>query len=154
MNALESRIPPPFVALVAALSMWLASLLPLDVQEAPLAWRATLAIVIAAVGVAFSVGGMRAFRQARTTMNPFTPDMASALVTGGVYRLTRNPMYLGLLLDLLAWAVFLWAPLALAVLPIFVLYIHRFQIVSEERALSSLFGSEYADYKQLVRRWL
>jgi protein-S-isoprenylcysteine O-methyltransferase Ste14 len=80
--------------------------------------------------------------------------MASALVTGGVYRLTRNPMYLGLLLDLLAWAVFLWAPLALAVLPIFVLYIHRFQIVSEERALSSLFGSEYADYKQLVRRWL
>jgi protein-S-isoprenylcysteine O-methyltransferase Ste14 len=63
--------------------------------------------------------------------------------------LTRNPMYLGLLLDLLAWAVFLWAPLALAMLPIFVLYIHRFQIVSEERALSSLFGSEYADYKQL-----
>lgn len=154
MNALENRIPPPFVALAAALLMWLASLLPSVVQEAPVAWRATLAIVIAAIGVGLSVAGMRAFHQARTTTNPFTPDTASALVTGGVYRLTRNPMYLGLLLDLLAWAVFLWAPLALAVLPFFVLYIHRFQIVSEERALSSMFGAEYAAYQQLVRRWL
>jgi protein-S-isoprenylcysteine O-methyltransferase Ste14 len=154
MNALENRIPPPFVALAAALLMWLASLLSPDVRGAPFAWRATLAIVVAAVGVAFSVAGMRAFHRAKTTMNPFAPDTASALVTGGVYRLTRNPMYLGLLLDLLAWAVFLWDPLALAVLPFFVLYIHRFQIVSEERALSSLFGTEYAAYQHLVRRWL
>ena len=154
MNALENRIPPPFVALAAALLMWLASLLHPVVQRAPVTWRATLAIVIAAIGFAFSVAGMRAFHQARTTMNPFAPDTASSLVTGGVYRLTRNPMYLGLLLDLLAWAVFLWDPLALAVLPLFVLYIHRFQIVSEERALSSLFGAEYAAYQQLVRRWL
>jgi protein-S-isoprenylcysteine O-methyltransferase Ste14 len=135
MNALERRIPPPLVALAAALLMWLAAMLPPDVQEAPFAWRATLAITIAAAGVAFSVAGMLAFHQARTTMNPFTPDMAAALVTGGVYRLTRNPMYLGLLLDLLAWAVFLWAPLAVVVLPLYVLYIHRFQIVSEERAV-------------------
>ena len=154
MNALEHRVPPPVVALAAALSMWLVSLLPPDVQEAPFAWRATLAIVIAAAGVAFSVAGMMAIHRARTTMNPFTPDMASALVTGGVYRLTRNPMYLGLLLDLLAWAVFLWAPLALALLPLFVLYIHRFQIVSEERALSSLFGTAYDEYRRTVRRWL
>ena len=154
MNALDHRIPPPFVALAAALLMWLASLLPPDVQEAPFAWRAALAIVIASVGVAFSVAGLLAIHQARTTMNPFTPDMASALVTGGVYRLTRNPMYLGLLVDLLAWAVFLWDPLALVLLPFFVLYIHRFQIVSEERALSSLFGTDYAAYQQLVRRWL
>ncbi|MEJ8826958.1 isoprenylcysteine carboxylmethyltransferase family protein [Variovorax humicola] len=154
MHALENRIPPPFVALAAALLMWFASLLPPVVQEAPFAWRATLAIAIAAVGVGFSVAGMRAFHRARTTMNPFTPDTASALVTGGVYRLTRNPMYLGLLLDLSAWAVFLWAPLALAVLPFFVLYIHRFQIVSEERALSSLFGTEYDAYRRAVRRWV
>lgn len=154
MNALESRIPPPFVALAAALFMWLASRLPPDVQAAPFVWRITLSIAIAVVGVAFSVAGMRAFHQAKTTMNPFTPNMASALVTGGVYRLTRNPMYLGLLLDLLAWAAFLWNPLALVVLPAFVLYIHRFQIVSEERALSSLFGTAYDDYRREVRRWL
>ena len=153
MIALEHRIPPPFVALAAAFLMWLVSLLPPDV-EAPFAWRATFAIVVAVLGAAFSVAGMRAFHQSRTTMNPFTPDEASALVTGGVYRLTRNPMYLGLLLDLLAWAVFLWDPLALAVLPLFVFYIHRFQIVGEERALSSLFGTEYSAYQQRVRRWL
>ncbi|MDL9998840.1 isoprenylcysteine carboxylmethyltransferase family protein [Variovorax sp. J22P240] len=153
MNVLEHRIPPPLVALAAALLMWLVSLLPPDV-EAPFAWRATFAIVVAAAGVAFSVAGMRAFHQSRTTMNPFTPDMASALVTRGVYRLTRNPMYLGLLLDLLAWAVFLWDLLALAVLPLFALYIQRFQIASEERALSLLFGAEYAAYQQRVRRWL
>ena len=154
MKALENRIPPPLVALSAAVLMWLTSLLPPDVPEAPLVWRTTLAIVIAAVGVSFSVAGMRAFRRANTTMNPFTPALAATLVTDGVYRVTRNPMYLGLLLDLLGWGAFLWDPFALAVLPFVVLYINRFQIASEERALSSLFGTEYATYQQSVRRWL
>jgi protein-S-isoprenylcysteine O-methyltransferase Ste14 len=63
-------------------------------------------------------------------------------------------MYLGLLLLLLAWAVFLSNPLALLLVPVFVLYINRFQIEPEERALSSLFGGEYAAYRKRVRRWL
>jgi len=76
------------------------------------------------------------------------------LVTNGTFHFTRNPMYLSLLLYLLAWAVYLSNWLALLFVPVFVLYINQFQIKPEERALSSLFGLEYAAYKGRVRRWL
>jgi protein-S-isoprenylcysteine O-methyltransferase Ste14 len=79
---------------------------------------------------------------------------ASSLVSNSVYRFTRNPMYLGLLLTLLAWAAFLSNPLAVLWVPVFVLYINRFQITPDERVLSSLFGAEYAAYRNRVRRWL
>ena len=68
---------------------------------------------------------------------------ASALVTGGMYRFTRNPMYLGLLLTLMGWAAFLASPPALVFLLLYVVYINRFQIEPEERTLSSLFGADY-----------
>ncbi len=87
-------------------------------------------------------------------MNPIKPGAASSLVSSGVYRFTRNPMYLGLSVTLLGWAMFLSNPLALLAVPLFVLYINRFQINPEERVLSSLFGAEYAAYKEKVRRWL
>jgi protein-S-isoprenylcysteine O-methyltransferase Ste14 len=106
------------------------------------------------VGIGFSVGGVLAFRRARTTLNPTKPEQASSLVRSGVYRVTRNPMYVGLLCVLVAWAVFLSSAWALLGPLIFVLYIGRFQIAPEERALAKLFGSEFADYQAKVRRWL
>jgi protein-S-isoprenylcysteine O-methyltransferase Ste14 len=75
-------------------------------------------------------------------------------VSGGIYRFTRNPMYLGRLLQLAGWAVFLSNALAALLLPVYVLYINRFQVQPEERALLERFGSEYAAYQQRVRRWL
>jgi protein-S-isoprenylcysteine O-methyltransferase Ste14 len=82
------------------------------------------------------------------------PASASSLVSSGVYRITRNPMYVGVLLVLVAWATFLAAPLALPGPLAFVLYIGRFQIAPEEAVLGKLFGAEYAEYKAKVRRWL
>lgn len=87
-------------------------------------------------------------------MNPIKPMATSSLVTNAAFRFTRNPMYLSLLLYLLAWAVYLSNVWALLFVPVFVLYINEFQIKPEERALSSLFGPEYAAYKERVRRWL
>ncbi len=87
-------------------------------------------------------------------MNPTKPSATSSLVTGGVFRLTRNPMYLSLLLYLLAWAAYLSNWLAALLVPLFVVYITELQIKPEERALSALFGAEYASYKARVRRWL
>jgi protein-S-isoprenylcysteine O-methyltransferase Ste14 len=87
-------------------------------------------------------------------MNPTKPSATSSLVTNGVFRFTRNPMYLSLLLYLVAWAVYLANWLALLLVPVFMLYITRFQIKPEERALSAQFGPEYASYKARVRRWL
>jgi protein-S-isoprenylcysteine O-methyltransferase Ste14 len=87
-------------------------------------------------------------------VNPLKPDATTVLVTAGIYRFTRNPMYIGLTLTLLGWAAFLGNLLAFALLPLFVFYITQFQIKPEERALRSLFGSIYEDYCAKVRRWL
>jgi len=82
------------------------------------------------------------------------PEKASSLVTTGIYRFTRNPMYLGLLFVLFAWAVFLASVWALLGPVAFVFYIDRFQIAPEEAILAGMFGAAYTEYKARVRRWL
>jgi len=151
--SLELRIPPPVVALLVAAAMWLASAWGPGL-ELTTSIRITLTIIIAMPGVLFSLAGMISFRRAQTTMNPMSPERASALVSSGIYAITRNPMYVGLLLDLLSWAVFLSSPLALAGPLAYFFYIQRFQIQPEERILARMFGAEYAEYQSKVRRWL
>jgi len=154
MNALELKIPPVAVALLLAVAMWFASsVVPLSF-ELPFAARAIAAAIPALVGAGIGLAGVAAFRQARTSVNPIKPDAASALVGSGIYGVSRNPMYLGLLLALLAWATYLSNALAFIVGMAFVPYMNRFQIMPEERVLSASFGAEFADYKARVRRWL
>ena len=89
-----------------------------------------------------------------TPLDPVHIDRASTLVTSGVYRVTRNPMYLGLTVLLLAWAVFLAAPWTLLGPVVFALFISRFQIAPEEHAMREKFGVQYEAYAARVRRWL
>jgi protein-S-isoprenylcysteine O-methyltransferase Ste14 len=153
MSFLESRVPPPVVALVTALFMWLMSrIAPQLCFDIPA--HDAFAIVVAAAGFVTSLLGVVTFRRAKTTVNPAKPHTASSLVTWGVYSLSRNPMYLGLLIMLLGWAIFLSNALTFFLLPVNVLYINRFQIKPEERALTSLFGDAYISYQSRVRRWL
>ena len=150
---LEAKIPPPAVAAIAALVIWgISRLAPQLAMPSGIRVAVSLALVVA--GVAFSAAGIRSFRRAQTTANPTRPEEASSLVSTGIYQVTRNPMYFGLLLVLVAWAVFLSSAWALLGVAGFVLYMNRFQIAPEERALSRLFGSAYASYKARVRRWL
>lgn len=154
MNALELKIPPPAVALLVAAAMWgIAMTMGVPIEVADLV-RYAVAATIALAGACISLAGVIGFRRARTTVNPMQPAKASALVTAGIYGFTRNPMYLGLLLVLLAWAVFLASAWALVGPVAFVLYISRFQIAPEERVLATLFGAAYAQYAARVRRWL
>lgn len=153
MKALELKVPPPVVALVVAFAMWVVSRLT-PIVEVGATVRSAVAIVIALAGISLAAAGITAFRRARTTLNPHKPDTASALVTGGIYRVTRNPMYLGLALVLVGWASFLGAPWALLGPVVFVACITRLQIVPEERVLQSAFGEAYAAYRARVRRWL
>lgn len=153
MRSLELKIPPPLIALACGALMWvLARQTPFATW--PVAGRGVLALTLAALGVCISASGVVTFHRAATTTNPMRPGDASTLVTGGIYRRTRNPMYLGLLLVLLGWGVQLANALALLMLPGFVLYISRFQIVPEERVLAGLFGAGYQAYQAGVRRWL
>jgi protein-S-isoprenylcysteine O-methyltransferase Ste14 len=153
MQALELKIPPPVVALLVAAAMWGTSAITPTV-DIPLPARITVAVLLAVAGGVFSIAGIIAFRAADTTVNPMKPDATRALVRNGVYRLTRNPMYLGLLFVLVAWAVFLSSPWTLLWPAGFVLYTNRFQIAPEERTLSTKFGADYSNYRSAVRRWL
>jgi protein-S-isoprenylcysteine O-methyltransferase Ste14 len=153
MSVLELKIPPPLVALVLALLMWLTPA-GAGLRQVPYPARVLCAVVLACVGQGIGIAGIVAFRRAKTTVNPVKASLASSLVTRGVYRHTRNPMYVGLSLTLLAWAVFLANPFAVLWVVVYVLYITRFQIIPEERVLTSLFGEEYEAYKGRVRRWI
>jgi protein-S-isoprenylcysteine O-methyltransferase Ste14 len=98
--------------------------------------------------------GIVSFRRAKTTVNPMKPSSSSSLVISGIYKYTRNPMYLGFVLVLLGWAAFLSNLAALALVPAFVLYLNYFQIMPEEHVLASLFPDAYPAYRARVRRWI
>ena len=116
--------------------------------------RLSVALAFACIGLALDLAGLISFMQARTAVNPLKPDRASSLVSTGIYCVTRNPMYLGLLLMLFGWATFLANGLAYLVALLFVPYINRFQIGPEERVLVEKFGAGFCDYKTRVRRWI
>ena len=149
---LDARVPPLVVVILAAGLMWaIASFAP--ALAVPIPMRGLLASLAAAAGFGVAVAGVAAFRRQRTTVDPREPSKASALVTSGIYRVSRNPMYLGFLLALLAWAIALANLAAFAVLPLFVAYLDAFQIGPEERALAARFP-DFADYRRSVRRWI
>ena len=153
MHALENRIPPPLVAALFGLAMWaLARVVP--GIDAAMPVRASLATACFLVGAFFCLAGVVSFRRAKTTVNPLKPEQASSLVTSGIYRWSRNPMYVGFALFLVAWAAWLASPWTLLGVAGFVMYMNRFQIGPEERALAALFGPEFSAYRAGVRRWL
>lgn len=152
MQKLELKVPPLVVVAVTALLMWfIAQALPL-VFVVPMKWLVVLFFIMC--GFASVLAGVLEFRRAQTTVNPMAPQESTALVTRGIYRFTRNPMYLGFLLALLGWGIWLSSLPALLLVAGYVLYMNRFQIKPEERFLAQAFGAPYLQYKQQVRRWL
>ncbi len=154
-DSLELKIPPLVVVLITAglmlLMRWLTPTLSVTLDLDLRMWAA-LPVLVAGIGIA--VAGVLQFRRSHTTVNPMTPERTSALVSSGIYRYTRNPMYAGMLLALLAFAIVLASPASLLMLPAFVAYMNRFQIMPEERELARHFGAEFQAYKARVRRWL
>jgi protein-S-isoprenylcysteine O-methyltransferase Ste14 len=153
MTALENRIPPPIVTAIFALIMWLLSSFVTPINMA-LEFRIGAAVIVAVLAVLFLISGGISFRLAKTTVNPLKPESASSLVVSGVFKISRNPMYVGFALLLLAWCVYLSAPVLLMIVLLFTAVITRFQIIPEERAMLKLFGEEFIAYQQSVRRWL
>lgn len=153
MRYLELRIPPPIVGLTVAAAMWLVASRPgLWPPSSPV--RLSGSVILLAAGMATALSAVMSFRQAQTTVNPLKPETSTSLVSTGIFGRTRNPMYLGMLIGLLAWAVYLASAPAWLGPVAFVLYITRFQIVPEERAMHSLFGFAFSEYARRVRRWI
>lgn len=153
MNRLELKLPPPLIALAIGLAMaGLAQVTPaLPSLEAMRPW---LPAILLGAGALIAIAAVMSFRRARTTIHPLSPQKTSTLVDSGLFRFSRNPMYLGMALVLLAWAVWLAAPATLIGPIAFIALITRVQIQPEERALLELFGEAYRDYCQRTRRWL
>lgn len=152
VNALELKVPPLALVFLFGALMWLVS--AYSVFTITLPWRSALALIFYTGGSAIVLAGVLTFRRMKTTVNPLTPEATTTMVTSGIYRFTRNPMYLGFLFGLVGWAIALSNLLAFAFLPLFVWYMNRFQILPEERALASKFPEAFTRYKRSVRRWV
>ena len=147
------RVPPLVYLAVFALIAWgLSILLPaLDVEWAMMT---VLAVGFMATGIFLLLFAVGAFARAGTTVNPIEPGDAETLVTSGLYRFSRNPMYLAMALILIG-AAFLVSNLASFLAPaLFVCVITMTQIKPEERALKELFGDTFYQYCQRTRRWI
>jgi protein-S-isoprenylcysteine O-methyltransferase Ste14 len=153
MHWLDLKIPPLLVWLVFAGTM-LGVAYSVPSLSFTLPGSHAIAVALVALGGALALAGVVAFRNKRTTVNPLTPSTSSFVVTGGVYRISRNPMYLGFLLALAGWAVYLSNVAAALLLPAFVGYMTQYQIKPEERALRAKFGAQFVQYMSRVRRWL
>ena len=153
MSALELKIPPVLITSLFALLMWLVSRLT---PAIPMSQALKIIFLLVFAGLAAYVGlaAVASFKKANTTVNPLTPESISSLVVTGIFKRTRNPMYLALMLALTGWGLYLANIFSLLVAAGFVLYMNRFQIQPEERALKEIFGSEFNDYKKRVRRWI
>ena len=149
-NRLELTIPPPVIVGVGGLLNWFATHWATDLFSPPWLLIAALIVVSGVFGVAGVLGCLRC----KTTVHPWSPNETSVLVTQGVFRLSRNPMYLALLLLLLAYYLYQPTWFSPLVFVVVTWYLTRFQILPEERILSEKFGDQYAQYASSVRRWL
>ncbi|WP_045378424.1 methyltransferase family protein [Vibrio campbellii] len=153
MKKLELKVPPVALFLLMVLLMyWLKDTMPEMKITVPFVEFVTAGLIVIAgfIGIA----GVYEFRKAKTTVNPVKPETASQVVDTGVFAYTRNPMYVALLLVIIAIGLW-WQHLSVILCgALFVAYMNRFQIKPEERALERLFGEDYLDYKNQVRRWI
>lgn len=151
LQQLELRIPPPILAAITAFSMWLGARDKPPFVRPP--WLGGLVMGLAVAAALIFVVAVATMLRARTTVSPMRPEGASTLVTTGIYSVTRNPIYLADALALLAYACHLWQPQAFVAVPVFLAWIHRFQVLPEERALRARFGGDFAQYAARTRRW-
>lgn len=153
MVFLENKIPPLLFTVIIVFMMYLISAwLPYPGTIGH--WGLLIAAICLLAGLFFCVAGVLSFKRASTTVDPRYPEKTSVLVQSGVYKFSRNPMYTGFALVLIAWNIWLASVWAAAGVLVFVLYMNRFQIIPEENALEEKFGEEYVHYRAAVRRWL
>lgn len=154
MNALELKIPPVVLFILCALMIWgLARWAPVLAIPAEGLWT-WLHYGLMTAAVSLLLASQWQFFRGKTTLNPMDPGAASSLLSTGVFRLSRNPIYLAMLLVLVAIAVRQGQASGLLAAVVFYLWMTRWQIVPEERHLRERFGEEYQRYCQRVRRWL
>ena len=154
MHWLELKIPPLLVFAIAAILEWLSPLVLPEIASGSGLARAIVATVCVVASVVLIAAAVLEFRRSQTTVDPTSPDKASSIVESGVYNFSRNPMYLAMVLMLLALGIYLWRVGGIFVIAGFIAYITRFQIIPEERILANKFEENFKAYRRRVRRWI
>lgn len=155
MKSLELKIPPVLIFLVAVVGIYNAPT-QTDVYAFVQGFTYHIGVGLFITGCLIGATGAVTFKRAKTTVNPVSVEKASSLVTHGIFKFTRNPMYLGMALGIVGAGVYLQANLIMLLFFLFfyISYMTRFQIVPEERVLIELFGDEYKAYLESTRRWI
>ena len=148
---LNTKIPPPIVAILFAVMIFYFSD---SFAYVDLPFKIYISLFFVLLGFFITFSSARNFKKKETTVNPIKPEEASQLVTDGFFKITRNPMYLGMLLFLLGLSIYNGLIVGLVILPLFVGYITFFQIIPEESAMIEIFGEDYKAYMKKVRRWI
>ena len=153
MKWLELRVHPPIIFLICTVLIWYISRNQREFQT-EIFFQQKISVILAILAVSIVISAINAFQRAQTTVHPNHPEKTTHLITQGVYRFSRNPMYLALSLLLSALSLWLGNLFGFFVVGGFTIYITQFQINPEERALEENFGQVYIDYKQQTRRWI
>jgi protein-S-isoprenylcysteine O-methyltransferase Ste14 len=148
---LKNKIPPPIVTLVFAALIYFSSKWSPNIV---FSGQNLISLFLITVGLIVLLISISAFIKLKTTINPLKPEAASSLVTTGIFRISRNPMYLGMLLLIISLWIKTGAVLGFILVAGFIAYLNYFQIFPEEQAMKGLFSDKYKTYCQQVRRWL
>ena len=148
---IKTKIPPPIIALIMITIIYLSSFI---IEPVTFDYQLLISILVTVIGLACAISSFRLFAKHKTTISPFTPSETTALVTDGMYRYSRNPMYLALVLLTIAVTIFFGAWLGVVIVVIFIYTLNFLQIIPEEEALLDIFGEEYVEYQKKVRRWI
>tara|TARA_B100000989_G_scaffold49176_1_gene32261 strand:+ start:259 stop:711 length:453 start_codon:yes stop_codon:yes gene_type:complete len=146
-----SKVPPPLVVLILIVSSYFSSK---NIDLIYLPFQTLISIFILSVGILILINPVLKFKKSKTTINPIKFKKVNKLVTSGIYKYTRNPMYLGLLMIVISSSIFYLNIYSILTPPFFYLWINRFQIKREEIFLTEKFGKEYLSYKNKTRRWI
>ena len=151
MIDIKTKFPPPLVALTFGfLINYTKNIFPKIEIKNEIIFGSFMIIS----GLIIILSAIILFKKYQTTITPLNPSNATKLITDGIYKFSRNPMYLGLLLVLLGISIIINLTGGFFLIPLFILYLNLFQIIPEENAMVDLFKDEFLEYKKNVRRWI
>tara|TARA_B100000900_G_C20031124_1_gene494027 strand:- start:66 stop:512 length:447 start_codon:yes stop_codon:yes gene_type:complete len=148
---MNNKIPPPIVTFICALVIYFSKSF---FDQFSSYSNKTISLFFLILGLVVFVSAVKSFRKQKTTVNPLEPRQASSLVTSGIFKLSRNPMYLGMLLILLSISLKFNLIGGMFTSLFFYIFITKFQIIPEEVAMNELFGDEFLEYSKRTRRWI
>lgn len=150
MKSLELKIPPLLLMVIFGIvSFFISKVDPFKFERLRYS-----SILLTCTASLISLWSVVIFKNEKTTVDPMNPSKSNRLVVKGIYKYSRNPMYLSFYLWLLAWSIYLGSPMSIVFSLFFVLYLSIFQIQPEEKVLIEKFGKSYEDYTESVRRWI